>query len=122
MVNVSSERIDAYYQKLKVLVAKKGFYFNKDHDMVRNLLESLLINMDRYGYSACPCRLATGQYKLDKDIICPCVYALPDINEYGSCFCGLYVSRDWNEDRIPHVVVPERRPNEKIEAALQSLG
>jgi ferredoxin-thioredoxin reductase catalytic subunit len=118
---VSAERIDAYYEKLKKLVAKKGFEFNRDHRMVRDLLESLLVNMDRYGYASCPCRLASGQYELDKDILCPCVYAKPDIEEYGSCFCTLYVSPDWNQDRIPHAVVPERRPVDKIEAAIQAL-
>ncbi len=122
MHEVSSNRIDEYYQKLKKLSARKGFYFNRDHDMVRELLKSLLINMDRYGYASCPCRLASGQYKHDKDIICPCVYAAPDIEEFGSCYCRLYVSRDWNEDRILHVVVPERRPSEKIEAGIRALG
>jgi len=121
MNTISSERIDAYYEKLQKLVAKKGFHFNKDEQMVRDLLESLLINMDRYGYASCPCRLASGVYDLDKDILCPCVYAKPDIQEYGSCFCGLYVSEDWNEERIAHRVVPERRPPEKSEAAIQAL-
>ena len=121
MNTISPERIDAYYEKLQKLVAKKGFHFNKDQQMVRDLLESLLINMDRYGYASCPCRLASGVYDLDKDILCPCVYAKPDIQEFGSCFCGLYVSEDWNKDRIPHRVVPERRPPEKSEAAIQAL-
>ncbi len=110
--------VEELYAKLKKLQEPKGLYFNKDRKMVMQLLESLLINKERYGYTACPCRLATGNYELDRDILCPCVYAKPDIEEYGSCFCGLYVSSDWNEDRIPHVVVPERRPPEKALAAL----
>ncbi len=121
METISNERIDAYYDKLQKLVAKKGFHFNKDQEMVRDLLKSLLINMDRYGYTSCPCRMSSGVYNLDKDIICPCVYAKPDIQEYGSCFCGLYVSQEWNEGIIPHTVVPERRPQEKAEAAFQAL-
>ena len=32
----------------------------------------------------------------------------------GAIFCALYVSKDWNEDRIPHKVVPERRPPERM--------
>jgi len=50
----------------------------------------------------------------DKDIVCPCVYAKPDIEEYGACYCWLYVSEDWNAGDVPHVQVPERRPVEKI--------
>ena len=49
----------------------------------------------------------------DRDIICPCVYREPDVAEYGSCYCNLYVSRDWNEATSPHLYVPERRPLEK---------
>ncbi|MDP2725736.1 MAG: hypothetical protein Q8O44_05605 [Syntrophales bacterium] len=28
----------------------------------------------------------------------------------GSCYCNLYVSREWNEGITRHVYVPERRP------------
>jgi ferredoxin-thioredoxin reductase catalytic subunit len=79
-----------------------------------DLLNSLLINKERYGYMACPCRLASGDREADRDIICPCVYREPDVREYGACYCQLYVSREWNEGKIPHVHVPERRPPEKI--------
>ncbi len=78
------------------------------------LLEALLINKDRYGYMTCPCRLASGDREADKDIICPCVYREPDVKEYGSCYCNLYVSKEWNEEAIPHAYVPERRPPEKM--------
>ena len=106
--------VEELYEKLKKIQEPKGYYFNKDWDLVYDLLNSLLINKDRYGHMACPCRLASGDYEADKDIICPCVYREPDVREYGSCYCHLYVSKDWNEDKIPHVVVPERRPPEKI--------
>jgi ferredoxin-thioredoxin reductase catalytic chain len=36
------------------------------------------------------------------------------VKEYGSCYCNLYVSRQWNEDKIPHKYVPERRPSDTI--------
>ncbi len=116
-----SDRVQEFYQKLKELQEPKGFYFNNDEKMVMELLNNLLVNKDRYGYTACPCRLAAGKYELDKDIICPCVYAKQDIEEYGSCYCGLYVSRDWNQDKIEHVFVPERRPPEKTMAALENI-
>ncbi len=56
-----------------------------------------------------PCRLASGQRQQDRDIICPCHYRDIDIEEYGSCYCGLYVSREWNEGNVTHRHVPERR-------------
>jgi ferredoxin-thioredoxin reductase catalytic chain len=102
------------YEGLRKVQEAKGYYFNKDEERTFELLENLLINKDRYGYMACPCRLASGEREWDKDIICPCVYREPDVEEYGSCYCNLYVSQEWNEEKIPHDYVPERRPPEKI--------
>jgi ferredoxin-thioredoxin reductase catalytic subunit len=42
------------------------------------------------------------------------VYRVPDVIEYGSCYCNLYVSKEWNDGKIPHAYVPERRPAEKF--------
>ena len=78
-----------------------------------DILQGLLTNEARYGYRSCPCRLAWGVKDKDADIVCPCVYRDPDIKEFGSCFCGLYVSVSWNEEKIEHRQVPERRPKEK---------
>jgi ferredoxin-thioredoxin reductase catalytic chain len=102
------------HDMLQTVQEAKGYCFNKDNDRVFELLEALLLNRQRYGYMACPCRLASGDREKDKDIICPCVYRAPDVEEYGSCYCNLYVSKDWNEDKVPHVYVPERRPPEKM--------
>ncbi len=106
--------LDALYEQLKKIQEPKGFFFNKDRARVNELLESLLTNKQRYGYMACPCRLACGDREKDRDIICPCEYRAPDVEEFGSCYCSLYVSREWNEGRIPHKYVPERRPPEKM--------
>lgn len=102
------------YENLRKIQEPKGYYFNKDMEMTMPLLESLLINKERYGYMACPCRLASGEFEQDRDIVCPCVYREPDVEEYGACYCGLYVSQEWNEEKIPHETVPERRPPEKV--------
>lgn len=101
------------YERLKKVQEPKGFYFNRDKAKVLEILESLQINKERYGYMACPCRLATGDREKDSDIICPCAYRGPDVEEYGSCYCNLYVSEAWNADQIPHEYIPERRPPEK---------
>ncbi len=102
------------YDALKKTQASKGYFFSNDRDRVFDLLDALLVNKERYGYMACPCRLASGDKEQDRDIICPCVYRQPDVEEYGSCYCNLYVSQAWNNGDIPHEYVPERRPPEKI--------
>jgi len=99
---------------LKKVQESKGFYFNKDKEKVFELLDALIQNKERYGYTSCPCRLASGDKENDRDIICPCVYRSPDIEEYGSCYCALYVSKEWNEGKPSAEYVPERRPPEKM--------
>ena len=103
--------VEALYEQLKAVQEPKGYFFNRDKRRVFDLLEGLLANKKRYGYMSCPCRLAAGEREKDKDILCPCVYRVPDVEEYGNCYCNLYVSKAWNEGRIPHVHVPERRPS-----------
>lgn len=102
------------FTALKKIQEPKGYYFNGDMTMTMPLLESLLINKERLGYMACPCRLANGTFEADKDIVCPCEYRAADVREYGACFCGLYVSQGWIAGSVERVVVPERRPVEKI--------
>jgi ferredoxin-thioredoxin reductase catalytic subunit len=108
------QEVERLYQMLKRVQEGKGYYFNKDLGVTFDLLEGLLVNKERYGYMCCPCRIAADDREKDKDIICPCVYRVPDVEEYGSCYCNLYVSKEWNEDKIPHPYVPERRPPEKF--------
>lgn len=102
------------YETLKKIQEKKGYFFNKDKTRVFDLLKALLTNKARYGYMACPCRLASGDREADKDIVCPCAYREPDVQAFGSCYCNLYVSKAWNDETIPHEYVPERRPPEKM--------
>jgi len=102
------------YEMLKKVQEPKGYFFNKDTEMVMGLMEGLLRNKERYGYMCCPCRLAAEDREKDKDIICPCAYREADVRQYGSCYCQLYVSQDWNEGKIPHEYVPERRPPERM--------
>ena len=104
---------DSLFEQLKTIQGAKGYLFNRDMDKTMFLLEGLIANRERYGYMCCPCRLAKDDVDADRDIICPCNYREPDVKEFGSCYCGLYVSSEWNEGKVDHLYVPERRPLEK---------
>jgi len=90
-----------------------GCYLNPDKEFLNNLFEGLKANEDRYGYPSCPCRLATGKFEIDRDIICPCDYRDPDVAQYGCCYCALFVRKDIFEGKKSTEPVPERRPVEK---------
>ena len=90
-----------------------GCYLVPDKDLLQGFMEGLQTNEQRYGYSSCPCRLASGVFEFDRDIICPCDYRDPDVAEFGACYCRLYVNKDVFEGKKELPSVPERRPIEK---------
>ena len=111
MPNKAEQTPEDLYAVLRPIQEAKGYYFNVDlENMTLPLLESLLVNKERYGYMACPCRLANGKRELDQDIICPCIYREPDVLEFGACYCGLYVTKAIAEGGDETPEVPERRP------------
>jgi len=111
-MNVSEEEIDSYYQKLKQECEVTGYHLNPDEEMIKELIWALLLNSKRYGYPACPCRIVEGIKEKDLDIICPCEYRDSDLEEYGHCFCGLYVIEDVLSGKIKICSIPERRPED----------
>jgi len=90
-----------------------GYHLIPDPEFLKNLLEGLKQNEERYGYPSCPCRLASGKFEFDRDIICPCDYRDPDVREYGCCYCALYVRKDVFKGKTPIKPILERRPMEK---------
>lgn len=108
------QTVEDYFKVFRRYAETKGLIFHSEKNMVKALIEGLFANKQRYGYPSCPCRLATGQLDDDRDIICPCDYSIHDIEEYGKCYCNLFVSEDFADGNIKDVFVPERRPAEKI--------
>ncbi len=114
-----NERTIKRYEELKNDGEAAGYYLNSDMTITLPLIEGLLTNADRYSYPSCPCRLATGKKDKDIDIICPCDYRDKDLDEFGSCYCGLYVSPLVAEKKLPIKSIPERR-HKKIDQSLKS--
>jgi ferredoxin-thioredoxin reductase catalytic chain len=103
-------RAKALMERLDREAREGGNLLNPDAEMTRMLCEGLAVNLERYGYPSCPCRLAAGKRDDDLDLICPCDYRDPDLAEFGACYCGLYVSEDVAAGRKPLRSIPERRP------------
>lgn len=114
--------LEAVRQRAESDARSRGYHLNPDSDFLKSLLEGLKANEERYGYPACPCRLASGEFELDRDIICPCDYRDPDVEEYGYCYCTLYVRKDVFEGKTTIQPIPERRPSEKQERAYAASG
>ncbi len=105
------KEVDSYYKKVKSDAESSGYHLNADVEFTKELLKSILINIERYGYGACPCRLASGTKEEDLDLICPCDYRDPDLVDYDACYCGLYVSSKILSGEKELQPIPERRPS-----------
>jgi ferredoxin-thioredoxin reductase catalytic subunit len=112
-IEVSSDEIDKLYKKLKKEAEDSGYFLHPDVELTKEFVKGLLINEKRYGYWACPCRLASGKKEDDLDIICPCDYRDPDLAGYDTCYCSLYVSQAVVQGKKTVRPIPERRPLEK---------
>ncbi|WP_018526869.1 ferredoxin-thioredoxin reductase catalytic domain-containing protein [Alkalispirochaeta alkalica] len=82
----------------------------QDQEFRDQIARGLTENVNRYGYYLCPCRDGEGLRQEDRDIICPCRYAAPDIDDHGQCFCGLFLSPGKAREGSPVSQIPERRP------------
>jgi ferredoxin-thioredoxin reductase catalytic chain len=104
------EDVEKLYAQLVKEAKQGGYYLNPDAEFVKGLVKGLIVNERRYGYRACPCRLAAEDKNQDLDIICPCYYRDEDVTEHGACYCALYVSSAVLKGEKELGSIPERRP------------
>ncbi len=114
--SVPPARVVALLAQLARDAEAAGYNLNPDAGFTRDLVQGLAVNEERYGYRCCPCRLAQDDRQKDLDIICPCDYRDPDLNEWGTCYCALYVSDEVLAGARDLTTIPERRPPEGARA------
>ena len=110
MEDIRDEEVDGRFRQLDREARDGGYFLNPDTVFTKGLVKGLLLNEKRFGYPSCPCRLALGDRRQDMDIICPCDYRDPDLNDYDACYCALYVSEAVSGQGKALRPVPERRP------------
>lgn len=99
------------HQFIHAVAKHQGWALNDDEQFLDDLADGLARNYNAYGYFLCPCRDGEGDRSADKDIICPCRYAVPDQEEYGHCFCGLFLTKAFAASGRSPRPIPERRPS-----------
>ena len=109
----TKEEVEALFNKLDADARKNGYFLNPDTPFTMELIEGLVENENRFGHLACPCRLADGVKEEDLDIICPCDYRDADLENFGACYCALYVSKDIAEGKAQAEPLPDRRPTKR---------
>lgn len=73
---------------------KNEFKLNPDKEVVELVAEGVLDNEKEKGLKYCPCRLPTGDFDKDLELICPCNFEIQKTwTEKGECWCSLFVKK-----------------------------
>lgn len=107
---VTTRQVEGLLEWIRNTADAFGCKVNPDKAILQNILDGLIKNERRYGYRSCPCRLASGDYLKDSDIICPCAYMSWDLEVYGRCYCSLYVNEKYiaKDASLPQYLIDSR--------------
>lgn len=108
----SQQEIDQCIERLTKEAKAGNYNINPNREDLEVVIDGYLENEKKYGYPACPCRIADGDFEQDKDLICPCAYRDDDLAEFGACYCSLYVNDAIAKGDEEAQYIPERRPKE----------
>lgn len=80
---------------------KRGYRLNPDPERVKELIEETAQNYVEFGARYCPCmtKRLTGDKKADARRICPCIWHKEDIRQFGTCYCGLFVTPEFDSSK-----------------------
>lgn len=78
---------------MKSYANQQSIILNPHEATLNREIKGLIINLNKFGYLYCPCRLKdlTGDISIDKRICCPCAYHKKELTESGFCKCELFV-------------------------------
>jgi len=101
-------KLDWLLDRIRRFAEIHGYKRNPNDVAYMNLVYKLLKNIDDYGYPYCPCRPLKKKlgmskeeiYELNKDKVCPCIYAPMDIKKRGYCLCALF----WTKEKVDEYI------------------
>ena len=70
------------------------FELNSNKAHVEGCVDGILENEKKYGLKYCPCRIRTGNFEKDFELLCPCNFTAQEkYKTQGECWCGLFVKK-----------------------------
>lgn len=87
---MDEKQVEEMYRKY---AESQGLKLNPDKKFLSELLKGQIENQKIHGYRFCTCKARTGDFKIDKDIICPCKAHKDEIKKMGRCWCGLFFKK-----------------------------
>ena len=95
---------------IKRYIEHSPYLLNPDVVTVEHVMRGLARNLAEHGRWYCPCREVTGDPAKDRENICPCTFHKQEIEAYGACECGLFVSEKYV---IAHTAVAQLKKEKK---------
>ena len=95
----TEERKKAIRTMCESYVKKSPYVLNPDKERVDFIINGLDRNEEKHGWRFCPCRIVTGDIKVDYKTICPCHWHKEEIKEQGFCKCILFTSEEWAKQK-----------------------
>ena len=72
----------------------KDFIVNPDKEFLDDVYEGVLAEERRTGLRYCPCRIGSGDFEKDIELLCPCNFHIQETwKKEGRCWCGLFVKK-----------------------------
>lgn len=85
-------RLEEFLGILRDWCRHNDFSLNPDVEHVTFTIEGILRNERQRGLKYCPCRVPSGDFLTDIELLCPCNFKQQETwEEQGRCWCGLFV-------------------------------
>lgn len=85
-------RAEEFIGVLRDFASHNDFSLNPDIEHVAFTVEGILRNERSKGLKYCPCRVPSGNFEADLDLICPCNFKSQETwEDQGRCWCGLFI-------------------------------
>jgi ferredoxin-thioredoxin reductase catalytic chain len=103
-------------------VERVGYKFNTETDFVDEVLASEIEILDATGDVYCPCRMRSGDPKVDVEIICPCIpFHAEQFAAMRKCWCGLFIRSDVEDGSDLIGVIEEPEPGSEVDVPVCRL-
>jgi ferredoxin-thioredoxin reductase catalytic subunit len=100
MTEVTPGEILQLHKQLKTEAETAGYHLNPDAQMVEELCHGLLVNEKRFGYRACPCRLASGKKKQTWISSAPVITATPTLMNTARAIAACMSPGRWQRVKL----------------------
>ncbi|HLC55731.1 MAG TPA: ferredoxin-thioredoxin reductase catalytic domain-containing protein [Candidatus Nanoarchaeia archaeon] len=89
------KRKEELIKQFTPVIDRLGYKWNNDKEHVDFLMKAEVDIEEKEGEAYCPCKIHTGEPKIDDKIICPCIpFHKEEFDLNKKCWCGLFIKKE----------------------------